>query len=679
MIDFVNSDLATFDSNSDVNSFISLASSISPISTDTQFWIGLSYGVDSASSSDALTWVDGDSMSYNKFSGDFDISDYNLSTSSGLCTAINMSGDWELHPCSTLDEYCLVCDFDLAAMTSYNDANRENVGDPDSRLIYQLTFFIDDSYDSGSSGVVTWGASYDWFWFEGIGINGDKTGFTPFRGWYEYNSNYTIFFNWTNVGNISEFTIVGNDEDGVIIHSVAVTNDFNNERQGYAVYDGYLDYDPWLDKIGGCVYCKLDLLSNSVISARTVAAGSNQCPFSDAYTLRSDATDIINDNGLSTDSNFVFVYNSMIQYNWWDAKDYCMIHYGSSLASYHSYDDVLLVWYLRWQVESELNGNANVNSFEYEWFEDGWPWIGGNDINNESYNNSHVSDNNQHWEWSDGSEYDYSGFWFKKRGQPNQYLNQNQDCVELYSLSGFVNGSKYGNDEECNATQSSFICNINIESANNNQLDPNASYWRPVFKLTNDLSRYNTYFTSDGTLVTDVADLIEDAYEYYVNGTSTFRTLDDDYNYVVNSGEFNASVSETNFNYRSVLLDYEWDELLSEGVFDRVKVSFFKNDIEVSYWVYELDSNNDNIDWFSKDNYVDSNYGDLKIESQNFWTMVGDYGRFFFVSHRYDNCLDEGWMIVTDSNGCNEWEPSEGTYSPELRYSINYNQNRLPS
>ena len=92
----------------------------------------------------------------------------------------------------------------------------------------------------------------------------------------------------------------------------------------------------------------------------------------------------INKNGY-----FIGVYDDTNNYNWFEAKEYCMINFGSSLASIHSLNDQINL------INSLIIDNITS-------------WIGLNDIATES-----------NYQWSDGTDYDYN--------LPLTSIN-NQDC-----------------------------------------------------------------------------------------------------------------------------------------------------------------------------------------------------------------------------------------------------------
>ena len=123
--------------------------------------------------------------------------------------------------------------------------------------------------------------------------------------------------------------------------------------------------------------------------------------------------------GINTHNNDIL----SLSYTWDEAETYCQTHYGTNLASIHS----------AWQ---ELDIGDIVDEI------DGYPssWIGLNDIDNEGT-----------FVYSDGSDYDYSDWYW---GQPNNY-DGNQNCVDASVAPGFVGWS----DTYCDTKYTSFICN----------------------------------------------------------------------------------------------------------------------------------------------------------------------------------------------------------------------------
>ena len=63
--------------------------------------------------------------------------------------------------------------------------------------------------------------------------------------------------------------------------------------------------------------------------------------------------------------NFTSVYSNSDEWNWFEAKDYCMNNFGSSLASIHSLIDEFNMW------SSRYNNNSAA-------------WIGLNDLQSQS-------------------------------------------------------------------------------------------------------------------------------------------------------------------------------------------------------------------------------------------------------------------------------------------------------
>ena len=85
----------------------------------------------------------------------------------------------------------------------------------------------------------------------------------------------------------------------------------------------------------------------------------------------------------STSGQYTSIYFPYETLNWFEAKDYCMTKYGSSLASIHSSSD-----------ETELLETRWKNDVNYA-------WVGFNDINEESKLGDKSLENST-WQWSDG-------------------------------------------------------------------------------------------------------------------------------------------------------------------------------------------------------------------------------------------------------------------------------------
>ncbi|XP_071511497.1 alpha-N-acetylgalactosamine-specific lectin-like [Diadema antillarum] len=105
---------------------------------------------------------------------------------------------------------------------------------------------------------------------------------------------------------------------------------------------------------------------------------------------------------------------------WSDASSYCRLDGGGNLVSIHSSSENDFVFDF-WRTST--GGN------------DGYYWIGMNDIDNEAW-----------YKWSDGSSVVYQNFYM---GEPNN--NGNEDCVHVYP------SVKQWNDWKC-SQELSFVC-----------------------------------------------------------------------------------------------------------------------------------------------------------------------------------------------------------------------------
>ena len=262
----------------------------------------------------------------------------------------------------------------------------------------------------------------------------------------------------------------------------------------------------------------------------------------------------------SSTGQYINVYQPYETVNWFDAKDYCMDNFASSLASVHSSDD-----------ETELLDSRVDTSV--------WTWVGFNDINNESIAGDTSLGNNR-WQWTDGSDFDYALNWGS--GQPDD-AGSNEDCGMYYPQGT-------ANDYVCESGQlHQFICGEEIN-------------WRPVFKINDNVS--------ESTVVST----------FWSSGTATYSSYNLDISYVLNS--FDASTLDAN-NYRSLVID-DWTRLYSRGNFDKVKVGIYNNGSEVAYFVYEASSDTDSwysnenlIDSAYYNAKFDYN------DSQGYWSIAG--------------------------------------------------------
>ena len=243
---------------------------------------------------------------------------------------------------------------------------------------------------------------------------------------------------------------------------------------------------------------------------------------------------------------YISVYNNATayNYNWYESKDYCMINYGSSLASIHSSTDF-----------TNLN-NSRANA---KWS----GWIGLNDVKDES-----------EWEWSDGTLYDYDVNWAPTEPNDQTYYNPDgQDCVHLY---GWDHLYEYEfDDRSCYGSQYSripqFFCEVSEQ-------------WRPIFKISSN----NSNLTGESNV-----------YKYWLNGSANFDNFLDDNEYVTN--DFIDYKIDLKANYRSFIIDHWTDYVNNNNNVTKIKVSIYKDGEQVSYWVFNIsDVNINQTDWFAK-------------------------------------------------------------------------------
>ena len=264
---------------------------------------------------------------------------------------------------------------------------------------------------------------------------------------------------------------------------------------------------------------------------------------------------------------YIGVFDDTNKYNWFESKKYCMVEFGSTLASIHSDADYYNLL------------DARIDQTEST-------WVGLYDINWDS------GDGN--WRWSDGTDFNYNVPW--EPGEPNNGgADGNEDCGELYSNETF---SSRFNDVDCSRSDfSQFICNLEQN-------------WRPIFKLTTDVTDFggenNSYF-------------------YYLNGNSTYDNLGEDNDYYYNisgsSVDYNNMFLDNRTNYRSLLID-DWSYLHDNNLFDKVLLSVHRDEELQQYFVF--DASDENLtSWMTQDNTIESSYLDAIYYTHNIWGVKG--------------------------------------------------------
>ena len=267
---------------------------------------------------------------------------------------------------------------------------------------------------------------------------------------------------------------------------------------------------------------------------------------------------------------YIGVYDDTNIYSWYDAKDYCMINFGSSLGSIHS------------SIDATNFADARPNNTTTT-------WMGLNDVNNESIVNDTTTSGG--WAWSDGTPYDYAPAWAS--GEPNNIFG-GQDCAYMYADQTL-------DDAGCEYQIHQFICNLQEN-------------WRPLFKITGGLPDYGGE--------SEVA-------SYWTQGESSYDGYYDDFVFI--SDSFDASSIDTINNYRSLAID-DWEYLYNNGAFDKVKVSLYKGGSEVRYFVYNAGS--DALSWNGQSSLIDSSFRDLGYETYNLWGINGMLYFIFKQKHK---------------------------------------------
>ena len=337
----------------------------------------------------------------------------------------------------------------------------------------------------------------------------------------------------------------------------------------------------------------------------------------------------VNDTSISINEN----YNTSAGYNFYRAKDYCMNEFGSSLASLHSENDLVTVANLTYKIVTSFIGyDYNYNYYQRS------IWIG---LRGSSNSNR----------WTDGSRFDYG-----VSGCPNPGdISADQCCVgSLVNETNLV--FSYNDCGEIKLFY--FICN-------------KAQYWRPIFKISNNNSDYGQ---------------ASNTYEYWINGNTNFDTYSDDINFIRSDKNITRMAD---INYRSLIID-DLSYFYSNSLFSQIKVSLFKDEKEIVYFVYN--ATNDTVSWYSRSNIIDSSYVDTGLSYytdseyvNEFWDI--DSGFQFsgddinwgcsVTTNLKAGCKIDAWMyVIVAHNFQHEFEcvpsvyPQQKNNTPQIRYSI---------
>ncbi|CAC5385854.1 unnamed protein product [Mytilus coruscus] len=107
-----------------------------------------------------------------------------------------------------------------------------------------------------------------------------------------------------------------------------------------------------------------------------------------------------------------------------------------------------------------------------------------------------------------------------------------------------------------------------------------------------------------------------------------------------------------------------------------VKLELFKSNKRVM-WMTFNGKNTNNMNWFGKNNLVDSSFNDLApCSTFNFFSIAGvaDKSRIdrrFHINRSYNGCgQDYGWFVITDTVKCCSWEKKG--LSPVFIYTNNF-------
>lgn len=378
--------------------------------------------------------------------------------------------------------------------------------------------------------------------------------------------------------------------------------------------------------------------------------------------------------------HYISVIDSSDTYNFYQAKDYCIVNYGSSLASIHNI--------------SQLNSFQNI-LFKND-KTDFVVWIGLNDILYEG-----------NWTYTDGTQFDSSTYnmWFPwGANQPDNNSSVGEDCVAYLQL----NHSFY--DYSCDTNHShQFVCN---RHSNTN--------WYPIFRIVSNslaFGSWNSGINRNESIIDDDINsyyndtndsVISTTYEYYIsdnnstfsmssynqeltflqeNNFTLFEHKDTNTNGCIYNGH-NGTINCTNYNFKSRMLnDWNYHFENSPTNFDQIKVSLYiykDGSYQETAW-YIFKATDDKENWFSIENLIDSKYYSIQDMYYNhdelqFFSMKGqNYGttaprNFYIHSASSGYCTgDTGWLSIEHAKmyyGCfSYYIPYEGDFRPAIRYS----------
>ena len=358
----------------------------------------------------------------------------------------------------------------------------------------------------------------------------------------------------------------------------------------------------------------------------------------------------------SQTNNYIAIYDGFRSYSFYEAKDYCMRHFGSSLASIHSENDSILV--------ENVRIDSSVSS-----------WIGLNDENIEN-----------NWTWTDGTSYDYVINWAS--GEPNN-LGGYQNCVQLYPQGDF-------DDTWCTYSLTQFICNA-------------PQTWRPIFKINNNVSDYGKesnvyqYWTNGSSTnlnYTQDIEYISNNFSNDCSGNNSNNNICSNYRSLI-IDDWDVLYKNESFSHIKISLyksDYEKQYFVFEATEDIESWISQKYLIDSSYFdaiiTGDNEGENGTVNGNAGNGTVNGNAGNETgngnagnagngnpgngnggnaIDWSIHETNSTGKSRYWNIFKSFDQCEDAvGWMIVSENDECQEWSPVGEDYtSPQIRYSIN--------